>query len=239
VDRHKVELVRIRSSRLVAMQTARWSALSAVAGTPLRQPIASAGVVEPGAWVGLTDRRDAVLLDSQLRVVERIDDRIPWVNVGCWQRHPTGLAGPKPCSAGGAPPALGSAGDVVDTMASARIVDDAGQPRLLAAWRNAETGTLHVLDDRGGRVEVPHAGAQLTLGDLDRDGQPEIIASADTLDPAGDAVIVRTWQTDGRLVERYRIKVPTGVRALAVCPPEDARVGAIAVGAGDGVWIVR
>jgi hypothetical protein len=96
-----------------------------------------------------------------------------------------------------------------------------------------------LVDDRGRRARISGVGAQLAIGDLDGDGQPELVSGSDTLDPAADALVVHTWQDDGKLVERLRIGVPSGVRAVAICPPESAGQAPIAVATGDGVWIVR
>jgi hypothetical protein len=77
------------------------------------------------------------------------------------------------------------------------------------------------------------------VADIDHDGAPEIVASTDTLDPRADAMIVFTWNGQNTLTERYRLPVPSGVQALAVCPSVDGGLRPIALATTRAVWIIR
>ena len=109
----------------------------------------------------------------------------------------------------------------------------------MRAERFFNESVVSLRDDAGKSVRLEPAGAQLAVGDLDGDGQPEVLSSADTLDPGADALVVHTWQDNGALVERYRIGVPGGVRAIAVCPPESAQLSAVALATPGEVWVIR
>ncbi len=83
-------------------------------------------------------------------------------------------------------------------------------------------------------------GSQLALGDLDQDGAPEIAASNDTA--ADDAIHVWTLPTaatPGEWRERLTLPAPGGVRALAVCPPEEHGEPVLVAVVGDELWLVR
>jgi hypothetical protein len=126
----------------------------------------------------------------------------------------------------------------MDAMAGTRYSDVSGQ--LVTAWamRDPEDQTLWLADDRDNRAKLPNVGAQVALGDLDRDGYVEVLVSENTLDPKADALLVYTWQPEG-LVSRYRLPVPSGVSAIAVCPPEDLGLSPIAIASDKSLWVVR
>jgi hypothetical protein len=95
----------------------------------------------------------------------------------------------------------------------------------------------------GKTSSLPHAGAQIALADLDQDGSPEVITAVDVLPkPPGDvddALVITTLAPDGSLRERSRTPVPTGVRAIAACPPEGGGSGSVVVATPGELWIVR
>jgi len=74
------------------------------------------------------------------------------------------------------------------------------------------------------------------VGDLDQDGDPEIV----TTTAAGDAIDVLTIRSAAASPES-RLHLPTSdpVHALAVCPPEDHGAPALAAVVGREVWLVR
>jgi len=49
---------------------------------------------------------------------------------------------------------------------------------------------------------------------------------------------VYTWINSG-LAERFRVTVPGGVRALAVCPTLPDRMAPIAVASAGGLWMIE
>ena len=79
------------------------------------------------------------------------------------------------------------------------------------------------------------AGAQLALVDLDLDGTPEIVTSADS----GDDLVLVSSFTRGLVTPRLRFPAKEGVRAIGVCPPEERGVPALVAVVGTEVWLVR
>jgi hypothetical protein len=193
--------------------------------------------------VANTDRRTSLRLDAELKVLERFEG-LPWEARGCAEL--TGLAltpEARDCDVRKAAEkaktrSASQSPDTMDAMAGTRYSDVSGQ--LVTAWamRDPEDQTLWLADDRDNRAKLPNVGAQVALGDLDRDGYVEVLVSENTLDPKADALLVYTWQPEG-LVSRYRLPVPSGVSAIAVCPPEDLGLSPIAIASDKSLWVVR
>jgi hypothetical protein len=241
VGRSRVQVGRVRAGRLLAFGTAAWAQLSPLSHAPLREPIASVWI-EPGRFVdvGLTDRVDAVRLDGAFTSTQKLGRRLPWPGGGCAKVVATSIRPEiERCSASDAPPETARMDRPADAVAGAVITTRAGAVRHVRAERFFNEAVALIKDDAGRSVKLEPVGAQLAIGDLDGDGQPEILSSADTLDPSGDALVVHTWQDDGKLVERYRLAVAGGVRALAVCPPESSELGAVALASSGEVWVIR
>jgi hypothetical protein len=136
------------------------------------------------------------------------------------------------------PPAEAPAAGPFDAVAGAVIVGRDGQSRLVRAGRLVGTSAASVSEGRL-RASVEPVGAQLAVGDLDGDGTAELVSSLDTRDPKLDAVVVHSLVQKQPASERLRLAVPTGVRALAVCPPRAAAMSPVVVATGDSVWIIR
>lgn len=241
VGRARVQLGRARGGRFVSVASATWSELSPLSRAPLREPIASASI-EPGRFVdiGLSDRLEAVRLNGSLHPVAKLGRRLPWPGGGCSKIQGTSVRQEvEPCQAGDPPVALPQPEKPVDALAGALVLDRKGGVRSVRAARAFNEPVVLVRDDRGKSARLEGVGAQLAVGDLDGDGQPEVLSGSDTLDPSGDALVIHTWQDDGALVERARIAVPTGVRAVAVCPPESAGLSPVALATAGGVWVIR
>lgn len=236
-----VHLGRLRHGAFVDLASRSWRALSPVAPSPLREPLGGVSIEGDGLIdVGISDRAEALRLDGALAPVDKLGHRIPWPGGGC--AHVAGIAlSPtvEACASGDDTAAPLDAGHPLDAVAGARVIGRGGRARLVRAGRLAGEATVLLKDDAGRSARVEGAGAQLAVGDLDGDGQPELLGGADTLDPKGDALIVWTWQDDGNVVERLRVAVPTGVDALAVCPPDGSGMAPIAMATGGGVWVVR
>ncbi len=152
-----------------------------------------------------------------------------------------------PCQPGDPPPLAPSVGGQYDAFASARLITARGEP--YAVWAGRERGALELRDDQGHKAALDSVGAQLAVGDLDQDGDPEILASLDTMSPLEDAVVVRSWSrgatiplgagSSARLREVLRIPAPAGVHALAVCPPDGPGAAPFVVATADELWVVR
>ncbi len=241
VGRRHIRLGRIRNAQLTVHASAEWSELSPVAQSPLREPIASAAIA-PGAHidVGISDRAQAIRLDPALGRAQSVGRRLPWPDGGCSRFDGIALAQQRvPCHAGDATPTWIDFGHRTDAIAATRLVGPDGRLRSVAAGRIANTDTVVLRDGEGHRAQLQGVGAQLALGDVDGDGQPELISGASTLSPEGDAMLVHTWMNDGSVQERLRLAVPTGVYALAVCPPESTGAAAVAIATRGGIWMVR
>jgi len=242
VGRHRVMAGRLRQGRFVPGKLRQWQELAQVAPAPLRQPLGSAAIRSDGSLdVGSTDRDTALRLDGDLQVQRELGRRLPWPGGGCAEMAAVSLeSNPAPCVADGPSPRAGGVSGVhADAIAGARIVGQDGSVRSVRAVRDSERATVVLFDDAGRRVELGGAGAQIALGDLDLDGQPEVVVSHDTLAPSEDALRVFTWTAAGKLEERFRLPVPRGIRALAVCPPEDGGAGSIALATGQSLWWIR
>jgi hypothetical protein len=241
VSRARVAMGRVRGSRFVAERTATWNSLAPRAAVPVREPLASA-LVTPGAvLVGTTDR-------AGLTLTPDFAGHSPVLGLPAPSSEGTVCLVPNP-SAGafdGAPvdcaisrdqkPKLAVPAPRFDAFASATIVDGRGAAHPVVAVREP-SGKLKV--KMGDAVAAPDGtfGAQLAVGDLDQDGVPEV---ATTVDGADDAVNVFSWpaaSTDLR--GRLHLAAPAGVRALAVCPPEDGAEPVLVAVVGGELWLVR
>ncbi len=238
--RHGIHLGRIRSGRMISRASVAWTALSPVAPFPLRQPLGAIAIDHGHIDVGISDRAQEVRLGPELEPIARVPRRIPWAPGGCVRFSGVSLAtNIGPCMEGDGGVTLPGFDSPADAVAGALIVGRDGKPHRFRAERVFNHSVALLRDDRGRTARVDGAGAQLALGDVDGDGQPELLSGADTLDPLADALIVHTWLDDGRVVERLRLAVPDGVRALAVCPPEDEGRAPVAIATGDSLWILH
>jgi len=255
VSRRRVSTVRLRGGRVQILRSRSWPDLSPVAPAPLREPIGFASIVAaPGGAsfvdVGLTDRAKSVRLDGALRTLTSF----PGIAVpdgaasACTRIHDLTVTGPLgPCLAGDAVPRAASIGGRYDAFASAGLFSPRGEPYTV--WAGREGGALEMRDDAGHRTALDSVGAQLAVGDLNQDGEPEIVASLDTANPLDDAVVVRSWSRaapiplgagpSARLHEVLRIPAPAGVHAIAVCPPDGPGPAPFVVATTDELWVVR
>ncbi|MFO0756484.1 MAG: hypothetical protein U0359_08335 [Byssovorax sp.] len=263
VSRRRVTALRLREGRVIPLVSRNWPDLSPVAPAPLREPIGFATMLDPGIVplpkgaplpaelpafvdVGITDRARSVRLDGALQIASSFPGvAVPDGEISACTRLSaltiTGAIGP--CAPGDLPPHGTTIGGQYDAFASARLVTARGQP--FTVWAGRERGVLEVRDDAGRKLAVEVTGAQLAVGDLDQDGEPEILSSLDTQNPMEDAVVVRSWARTAnvpaaaRFKEILRIPAAAGVRALAVCPPDGPGRAPFAVATADEIWVVR
>jgi hypothetical protein len=239
VGRRKIQLARVRRGALAPFAEASWASLSPVAPSPLREPLAGVSVVPGlGVDVGLTDRALGFRLSERLDSPRALDAPIPWARAGCLVRSGAALGRPGPCTPGGATMESLDVDDV-DAIAGTASVDREGHARSIVAFRGAGDRAVTLRDDAGHTARLASAGAALALGDLDLDGEPDLVTSVDTLDPAQDAIVVRSWSGDGTIRDRLRVAVPEGVRALAVCPVETAGQATIVAATTTGLSVLR
>jgi hypothetical protein len=257
VSRRRVSAVRLRGGRVVPERSRNWPDLAPVAPAPLREPIGFATLLAPSGPegpsfvdVGLTDRAKSVRLDGELRVSGSFAGiAVPdGAGSACTRLPGLVMTGPLgPCMPGDPPPLAGSIGGQYDAFASARLLSTRGEPYVV--WAGREHGALEARDDAGHKTALESIGAQIAVGDLDQDGEPEIIASLDTANPLDDAVVVRSWSRSmsiplgagpgARLKEVLRIPAASGVRAIAVCPPDGPGPAPFVVATSDELWVVR
>jgi hypothetical protein len=118
-----------------------------------------------------------------------------------------------------------------DAFAALDLIQRDGTHSAVVAAREPN-GRLRLR--RGATAQVvEQMGAQLALGDLDLDGTPEIVTSLNVTNDADDAILVLSWAPSG-MRQRARIAAPGGVRALAVCPPEEGARPAWVAAVGRG-----
>lgn len=252
MSRRRISTVRIREGRVIPLLSRSWPDLAPVAPAPLREPVGFATLVERrGAAtafldVGLTDRGKSVRLDGALQLAATLPGlAVPDGDVSVCARVPglfiTGSVGP--CAAGDPQPFSSSIGGQYDAIASTRLVTQKGAPYVV--WAGRERGVLELRDDAGRKLGVEPVGAQLAVGDLDQDGDPEIIAGLDTANPFEDAVVVRSWSRASTVPggssvrEIMRLPAAAGVRAVAACPPDGPGRAPFIVATADEIWVVR
>jgi hypothetical protein len=239
LGRQRARVGRFVSGAFRATKSAAWSDLSQLSPSPLREPIATAAVSSDGhLLLGSTDRASGVELDADLRVLSRYDGRIPWGPSGCAARAELGLSAERVVCAGAAKKGT-AATETLDAIASARTLARDGSPLEVSVGRRQNDARLRVAFGKR-QLELAEAvGAQLALGDLDGDGRLELMTTEPHADPARDQLLVRTLLEDGRTLPALRLAVPTGIQALAVCPPGANGFSTLVAATGDGLWILE
>lgn len=237
--RHSLSLGTLRGGRFATVRHVRLDALSPVSATPLREPLSTLNLAA-GRYldVGSSDREFTRRLNPAFEPIAKSPRQIPWPAFGCAAREGLGLSStPQDCAAPhSATPAI--AGGPVDAVSGAHWTSLNGAPLEAIASRRMSDGVLEVTDSRGRQTALPGAGAQVALGDLNQDGQLEVVVSRNTQDRKQDAVDTYTWNDVG-LTLSFSFDVPSGVDALAVCPPEDTGLSPIALASGHEIWVVR
>jgi hypothetical protein len=193
--------------------------------------------------VGITDRAKGSRLDVDLRVLGPISG-VPFATPygdACTSFRGSPLdATLVRCADADAPVDVLEVEAPLDAGAAASFVAADGATRAIVASRDPRTAELKVRAD-GRTTSLPRAGAQVALADLDQDGAPEIVSTLDVVPGAAevDALVITTWQNDGTLRERARTQVPTGIRAVAACPPDGPGPAAVVAATQGELWIVR
>ena len=239
IGRRKVQVGHLEHGHFAARASLNWAEFSAVAQSPLREPIAVGAVPQPGRlWVGSSDRADALDLSGTLHVEHKWHGVMPWPGGGCTRRVGLGYDGvARPCPDSPPAPSIDFATQV-DAFAS-RALDSTGTLRTLRVARAVGSDSARALDSLHPEVSIPNVGAQLAVGDLDEDGQPEIVTSSPSLDRKADQLVVRTLTDNGQLRERLRLSVPSGIDAVAICPSDGRAMAPLALATGDGIWVIR
>jgi hypothetical protein len=242
VSRTRVALGRVRGARFVVERTAAWTALAPRQPVPMREPLAGAIVETAAVDVGLTDR-------GALRLTPDFAGHTPLSGLPAWgggtpvclQAEPSAGAfdgAPLDCALSRDPkPRLAVPAPRFDAFGALAFVDPSGAGHGVVVVREP-SGKLRLRTDDA-PVFTPDGsfGAQLAVGDLDQDGAPEI---ATTNDNGEDAINVATWlAASPELRPRLHLPAPAGVRALAVCPPEQGGAPVLVGVVGSELWLVR
>ncbi len=238
VGRRRVTLARVTSGQLAPRVERAWTDLSAVAPSPLRSPLASARIQGGFVDVGLSDRADLLRLDRALAPRARGEQALPWPDGGCSRLDAVGASSTPTACFNREAPWPGAGDRSVDAFAAGFVVNAQGETRRVVAVRPSAERQALLLDDRGRTASLADVGAQLALGDLDGDGQIEIISSRPTLDPTKDTLRVDTWHSNGKLSKRFELPL-SEVRALAVCPWSGQGLAPLVAAAADRVWVFR
>jgi hypothetical protein len=255
VSRRRVSMLRLRAGRVQILDSRAWLDLAPVAPTPWREAVGFASIVEradgaPFVDVALTDRAKSIRFAGGLKTLATLNGiAVPdGASSACTRLPGLLITGPlAPCQSGDPAPLTPSVGGSYDAFASARLVSARGD--AYTVWAGRDHGGLEIRDDAGHRSAMESVGAQVAIGDLNQDGEPEILASLDTPNPLEDAVVVRSWARSeriplgagpsARLHEVLRVPAPAGVRAIAVCPPDGPRSAPFVVATADELWVVR
>lgn len=243
VTRKSVAWGRAVSGKFVATRTASWEALAFRVSVPFRDPLATAAIVprRDGSggdlFVGSTDRGGVAVSRDLLGASPLLG--LPLL-VGeaarCVKPNAPGssLEGSFfDCRGGERAPGGDLPAPRYDGVATADVVGKDGVSRRIMAARDPN-GALHLRDGEE-IATLDGVGAAVALGDLDEDGVAEVVTTASS---GEDSIVISSW-LGHEFTPRMRLAAPGGVRALSVCPAEDAGVRAVVAVVGSELWIVR
>jgi hypothetical protein len=248
LSRRRVAIGRARGGRFATLRSAVLRDFSGIAATPLREPVGGVAIISsakgPRLDVGISDRAHGARLDVDLKLIGAIDG-VPFATTkgdACLRFQGSTAKTTIAACTDADPATVGFEGErALDAIASSFFVDAKGVARGVDAARDALRGDV-TLRSGDRTATLARAGAQIAVADLDQDGAPEVMTTLDVLPKpqggADDALVVTTWDPDGTLRERSRTPVPTGVRAVAACPPAGG-AGAIVIATPGELWIVR
>lgn len=269
VSRTGIALGRPRGGAFVVEKTAAWNDLAPRVPVATRELLATAVVTPGLVAVGSTDRGGVAmtsgleghrpLLGVPVWGGDRVVCLTPQPAAGAFDGAPVDCAlsaDPKPVMVVPSPR--------FDAFGAAVIADSTGSSTGVVAVREP-SGRLRIR--RGDGVLVPDGtfGAQLAVADLDQDGVPELAVTADSASGTSPALPWRGRNEDGTSPAppgrgrneddlivimsldpgaseprvRLRVPAPAGVRALAMCPPQQDAAPALAAVVGGELWLVR
>ena len=264
VTRTHVAIAKIRGGKLAVQRAASWTTIASRSPIPMRDPIASVVVSPRGhrgeILIGTTDR-GGVVLDASLVARRQLAGlpvpgghgdacTTPSPEASAFEGNAVAceIAPPIVPIAGAKAPKAAKVEPVVmftppstryDALATLDAVGRDGAVTQVVAAREPG-GRLRVRRQEAGVARAFEAtlegvGAQLALVDLDLDGVPEIVTTADSGD---DHLIVSSFTKLG-ITARLRFPAKDGVRAIGVCPPEERGVPGLVAVVGSEVWLVR
>jgi hypothetical protein len=236
VSRAKVTIAKVRGGKVVPVRSAPWASIAPRVPVPMREAIGTV-LVSPrrGAgelWIGSTDR-GGVAVDGTLTL----------------RRALTGL--PVPGAGGDAcafPLPEASSLDGATVACTAPPKGDPQPAFALPAPRADAVAAFDLVGVDGSVVPITGArepGGKLKLrratasgGGIAEATLENVGAQIASTDAGDDLLVVASWKGTG-LEPRLRFPAKDGVRALAVCPPEERGVPALLAVVGSELWIVR
>ena len=249
LSRTRAAVGRVGPSGFVAEKTVLLRDLTDRLPVPFREPLGAAFVSAP-AWragggalvLGTTDR-GGLALTANLTAHHRFAGLPVGAEGLCATLAPdhASLDGLAPCPALGPGARVGPHGEATsvalptrfDAISALRYADSSGRAHHALAVREP-SGRLRVRVDGAEVLTQEGAGAQVLLADLDLDGVPELVTTADM---GEDRVVVSSLGAGARA--RLRLEAKEGVRALAACPAEVGGAPTLVAAVGEEVWLVR
>jgi hypothetical protein len=241
VSRERVAMGRLRGGQFAAERTAPWSTLALRASVPMREPLAGAAFGAGRLAVGSTER-GSVSLAPDFTAQAPLRGIPAWGGDGivCLRGEPSAGAfdgAPFDCDAAReSRPKMAVPAPRYDGFAADIIADAQGNAQTVVVVHEP-SGKLKL--KMGDTTLAPEGtfGSEVAVGDLDQDGLPEVATSTAS---AEDAVDVWSWPLQGAsLRQRLHLSAPGGVRALAVCPPEEHGQPAFLAIVGSELWVIR
>ncbi len=250
VGRGAIALGHVTGERFVVSRSAPWHRLAARSPVPMREPLGASAIVPEedgtgGALLAATTDYGPVSLSRDLLAAAPAQGFPVLAGTELYCARPDAAASAyegnlHACPIRKTAPGVASKSIELasphrryDAVAATELVAKDGSSVALVAARDPEAGLALRAGERTARL--PEVGAQLAVGDLDEDGDAEVVT---TTDHGDEVVSVSTW-THGELVARFRIPVPSSVRAVAVCPPDGGGPHAVVVALDGEVWLVR
>ncbi len=247
MTRQRILQVRLADGKVSRVREAQWSDLAAVAPVPLRQPLGFTTIVEasssaePSGYldVSLSDRAQSVRLDPDFAVLRKLEGfAVPSGRATACTWIYDLLLGDKltACGPRDAAPELPQIKHRSDALAADVLVARNGTHKALVALRR-NNGL--VVRGPGGDMIIGRVGAQLAIGDVDQDGSADLVTTLDVLSRKHDVVQLRTVLPSGTVKRRFTLPVPTGVDALAICPPDGPGRAPIVLASKSQLWVLR
>lgn len=263
VSKARVAIGKIRDGKLVVQRSALWSSIASRSPVGMREPLASVLVSPPhrrGEILVGTTERGGVAVDAMLVTKRQLTGlpiagssgdacSVPSPEASAFDGYavactaPAPEPGAKPNAKNDPPIAFVPPSGRYDAIASYDLVGRDGSAAHVVATREpggklrlrrqeAATPTAKPLE-----TTIEGVGAQLAIVDLDLDGVPEIVTTADG--PGEDGLVISTFAPNGHVVAKLRFHAKEGVRAISTCPPEERGVPAVVAVVGNEVWLVR
>ena len=245
MSRRRWLIARLAAGRVVRERDVSWASLSGIGPVPLREPLGTVTLVArddgPKMWIdaSLSDRGQSLRLDDSFTVMATSPQRVvPFGSGSACVRMKSMYLDPKLSSCWGGP-VVGLPARLplrADAVASARIVRTDGTSQRWLAVRGPSGLRLHA---GATGYALGRAGAQVAVGDLDQDGQPDVVSTRDVQQPRHDKVDVRSIASSGLVQPRFTLPVLAGVDAVAICPVDDAGVAPVVLASGGEIWLIR